>query len=68
MQIADLPIPMLTDLGQSKQLALVLSIRERRRYVAKPLKATKVPQRTKKDPLASMTKEQLERLLEALIR
>ena len=68
MQIADLPIPTLTDIGQSKQLALILSIRERRRFVAKLTKATASIKHSKKDSLANMTREQLERLLEALVR
>ncbi len=67
MQIADLLIPHLTDLDRSEQLTLILAIRERRRLVLKAPRVTKItPQRNKKDPLASMTKEQLAKLLEAL--
>ena len=64
MQIVDLMIPLLTDLSCEAQLTLILSIRERRRFVAKKERAA-APRR-KKDPLANMTKEQLEKLLEVL--
>ena len=64
MQIVDLMIPLLTDLSCEARLTLILSIRERRRFVAKKERAP-VPRR-KKDPLANMTKKQLEQLLKAL--
>ena len=64
MQIVDLMIPLLTDLSCEAQLALILSVRERRRFVAKVAKPLRSS--TKKDPLASMTKEQLEQLLRSL--
>ena len=61
MRIADLPIL------QTIDLELILAIRERRRLVARPVKVTKVkPNKVAKDPLAGMTKEQLEKLLEEL--
>ena len=67
MQIADLPIPHLTSLSSAEALELILGVRERRRFVAKVAKLPKIAaQRSKKDPLANMTREQLERLLEAL--
>ena len=67
MQIQDLPIPALTNLSTEELLALILSIRERRRLVAKSTKVTKTAtHRSKKNPLSTMTKEQLEKLLEAL--
>ena len=65
MQIVDLMIPLLTDLSCEAQLTLILSIRERRRFVVKKERAAALPRR-KKDPLANMTKEQLEQLLKAL--
>ena len=69
MQIADLPIPHLTSLSESEQLALILAIRERRRYVQKPIKIAKSNiQRSKKDPLSTMNREQLEKLLEELTK
>ena len=67
MQLADLPIPQLTKLKGEEQLALILSVRERRRFVAKATKVVKATtQQSKKNPLATMTQEQLKRLLEAL--
>ncbi len=67
MQIADLLIPHLTDLPEASQLALILGVRERRRFVAKLTRAVRAtPRRSKKDPLANMTKEQLEQLLKEL--
>lgn len=67
MQIADLLIPHLISLTNAEALALILGIRERRRFIAKPAKLTKVnTQRSKKDPLDNMTKDQLKQLLEAL--
>ena len=67
MQLADLPIPHLTKLKGEEQLALILSVRERRRFVVKATRVAKAAkQQSKKNPLAAMTQEQLERLLEAL--
>ena len=67
MQVADLPIPHLTRLSSEEQLQLILSVRERRRFVARPAKVGKATtQRSKKSPLSTMTKEQLEKLLEVL--
>ncbi len=65
MRIADLPIPHLTDRTECDQVALILSVRERRRFVAKPATHKKTKAATQ---LAGMTKEQLEQLLEALTR
>lgn len=67
MRIADLLIPTLTSLSRDEQLELVLTIRERRRFVAKPARVAKAV-RSKKDSLTNMTKEQLEKLLEVLTR
>ena len=68
MQIADLAIPQLSSLKIEEQLAWILAIRERRRYVARLAKIAKAAsQRSKKDPLSYMTREQLERLLNALV-
>ena len=67
MQIADLLIPLLTDLTSEERLALILAIRERRRFVSRPARVAKATsQKKKKDPLAGMTKEQLEQLLKEL--
>ena len=69
MQIADLKIPQLTSLTHEEQLALVLAIRERRRFVEKPVRVpSAATRRTKRSALDTMTKEQLEQLLEALTK
>ena len=67
MRIVDLPIPALTDLDHSERLMLILAIRKRRRFVDKlPRMPKATSQRSKIDPLFSMTREQLEKLLEVL--
>ena len=67
MQLADLPIPHLTSLKEAEQLALILRVRERRRFVAKAVKLQKATA-GRKNPLINMTKGQLEQLLEALTK
>ena len=67
MQIVDLAIPQLSSLKVEEQLAWILAVRERRRYTAKPVKLKKAAlSQSKKNALSSMTREQLEKLLERL--
>ena len=69
MRIIDLPIPQLTDLSDSEQLKLILAIRDRRRFTVKVKKASEAkPQRRSRNPLATMTREQLEKLLGELTK
>ncbi len=69
MQIADLPIPQLIDLSDGDQLKLILAIRDRRRFTVKVKKVSEAKaQRRSRNPLATMTREQLEKLLGELTK
>ena len=63
MQIEDLPIPVFTTMTTEQQLQLILDVRKRRRFVAKP---QRVERRVDVPKIDKLSNDQLKRLAQLL--